>query len=86
MFIILLIRGEKVTNNWLLDGEYQLESRGALYNADIHVKTPFDPANNRYDYTRCLSEVISFSFNYNVPGYKATMMQTRSSWLHRNKK
>ena len=33
-----------------------------------------------------LSEVISFSFNYNVPGYKATMMQTRSSWLHRNKK
>ena len=38
-----------MTNAWLLDGDYQLESRGKLYRADIHVKTPFDPANNRYN-------------------------------------
>ena len=45
-----------MTNAWLLDGDYQLESRGKLYRADIHVKTPFDPANNRYN--------IKFRFNF----------------------
>merc|ERR1711973_922501 len=40
-------RGEKVTKRWLEDAEYQIESRGKLYNAELHLKTPFDSANNR---------------------------------------
>merc|ERR1711874_404817 len=40
-------RGEKVTKAWLEDAEYQIESRGKLYNAELHLKTPFDSANNR---------------------------------------
>ena len=41
-------RGDKVTNAWLLEGDYHLESRGQLYKADIHLKTPFDAASKRY--------------------------------------
>merc|ERR1711915_865792 len=40
-------KGEKITNNWLKDGEYQIESRGVRYPAQIHLKSPFDAANNR---------------------------------------
>jgi len=39
--------GGKITNAWLLDGEYQIEARGRLYDASLHIKTPFDPANER---------------------------------------
>ena len=42
-------RGEKVTKKWLEDAEYQIESRGKLYNAEVHLKTPFDSANNRFE-------------------------------------
>ena len=41
-------RGEKVTKTWLEEAEYQIESRGKLYNAELHLKTPFDSANNRW--------------------------------------
>ena len=45
-------RGEKVTKKWLEDAEYQIESRGKLYNAEVHLKTPFDSANNRFEVLR----------------------------------
>lgn len=66
-------RGEKVTNAWLLDGEYQLESRGKLYRADIHVKTPFDPANNRY----ILRILKSKNIGSELLGYRDSMTLTR---------
>jgi len=39
--------GGKVTPAWLAEGNYQLESRGNLYQATLHTKTPFDPRNER---------------------------------------
>merc|ERR1712126_774923 len=39
--------GGKVTPAWLAEGNYQLESRGKLYQATLHTKTPFDPRNER---------------------------------------
>lgn len=40
-------QGGKVTNGWLSEGEYQIESRGRRVEANLHLKTPFDPANDR---------------------------------------
>jgi len=39
--------GEKVTPSWLKEGNYQIESRGRKYEATLHMKTPFDPSNDR---------------------------------------
>lgn len=80
-------RGDKVTNAWLLEGDYHLESRGQLYKADIHMKTPFDAANNR---CVLLSTVQMGLENTKIfLGYKVTMTVTkasspdnnRSSWI-----
>ncbi|XP_023344278.1 sarcosine dehydrogenase, mitochondrial isoform X2 [Eurytemora carolleeae] len=40
-------KNEKITAAWLQDGEYQIESRGAVYPATLHIKSPFDPKNSR---------------------------------------
>lgn len=40
-------KGQKVTPAWLREGEYQIESRGVLHPAQLHLKTPFDAQNNR---------------------------------------
>jgi len=40
-------QGQKVTQAWLREGTYQIESRGRLYPATLHLKTPFDAQNNR---------------------------------------
>jgi len=39
--------GGKITQSWIADGDYQIEARGQVYDADLHLKTPFDPANDR---------------------------------------
>jgi len=39
--------GEKVTQDWLKSGEYQLESKGIMYPATLHLKSPFDAQNKR---------------------------------------
>jgi sarcosine dehydrogenase len=40
-------QGEKITQTWLAEGDYQIEARGQLYDARLHLKTPFDSANDR---------------------------------------
>lgn len=39
--------GSTVTNAYLKEGEYTVERMGEIYPAQIHLKTPFDPSNNR---------------------------------------
>lgn len=39
--------GIKVSPAWLREGTYELESRGRRVPAQIHLKTPFDPFNER---------------------------------------
>jgi len=74
-------RGEKVTNNWLLDGEYQLESRGALYNADIHVKTPFDPANNRLQGNYDADQVIMAAQEQKMTDYRNLLSRASARYF-----
>ncbi len=39
--------GEPITNRYLLDGEYAIESMDVKYKAQIHLKPLFDPENRR---------------------------------------
>ncbi|XP_071498557.1 sarcosine dehydrogenase, mitochondrial-like [Diadema antillarum] len=39
--------GGKVTNSYLKEGEYTLERMGDVHPAQIHLKSPFDPTNQR---------------------------------------
>lgn len=39
--------GEVVTMDYLRSGMYQLEHMGALLQATLHTKSPFDPSNKR---------------------------------------
>ncbi|XP_041481408.1 sarcosine dehydrogenase, mitochondrial-like [Lytechinus variegatus] len=39
--------GSTVTNAYLKEGEYTVERMGEIFPAQIHLKTPFDPSNNR---------------------------------------
>ena len=39
--------GKPVTNDFLKSGEYHLESMGEKFPATFHLKTPFDPKNER---------------------------------------
>jgi len=39
--------GEKITQDWLKSGHYQIESKGMLYPALLHLKSPFDAKNLR---------------------------------------
>ena len=38
---------EKVTNNWLSSGEYEIEALGVRHPATLHLKSPFDSKNLR---------------------------------------
>ena len=53
--------GGKITNAWLSEGNYQIESRGQLFDAAINLKTPFDSSNNRiqghYESEDCLLHI-----------------------------
>ena len=37
----------KVTNDWLSGGEYEIEAMGIRYPATLNLKTPFDSKNLR---------------------------------------
>ena len=37
----------KVTNDWLSEGEYEIEAMGIRYPATLHLKSPFDAKNMR---------------------------------------
>lgn len=39
--------GQNVTDEFLSDGKYQLEVMGQLYDAKLHLRSPFDPENDR---------------------------------------
>ena len=39
--------GEKVTNDWLSSGDYEIEALGIRYPAKLHLKSPFDSKNMR---------------------------------------
>lgn len=39
--------GSKVTNKFLEEGEYTVERMGEVYQAQVHIKSPFDPGNKR---------------------------------------
>ena len=40
-------QGETVNNAFLKSGEYHIERMGVKYPATLHLKTPFDPKNER---------------------------------------
>ena len=39
--------GEQVTMDWMISGDYEIESRGTLLRAKLHTRSPFDPLSNR---------------------------------------
>ena len=39
--------GRTVTDEFLQDGTYQLEVMGERHNAQLHLRSPFDPENKR---------------------------------------
>lgn len=65
---------EKVTNAWLKDGTYELESMGKKIPANLHLKTPFDPENRRVqgDYTEAQGE------SSNIKGFLDTYQTARN--------
>ena len=73
-----------MTNAWLLDGEYELESRGELYKADIHVKTPFDPANNRLQGYYEADQAIMLSQQQKTNDYKNLLSRASARFYSTN--
>lgn len=41
--------GSPVTKDFVKNGKYQIEVMGELYDADVYLKTPFDPENRRIE-------------------------------------
>ena len=39
--------GDPVKNDFIKSGKYYLESMGTKFDANVHVKSPFDPKNER---------------------------------------
>ncbi|XP_071443435.1 sarcosine dehydrogenase, mitochondrial isoform X1 [Hetaerina americana] len=39
--------GKAVTKNFLQTGQYEIEAMGTRYPVDLHLRSPFDPENNR---------------------------------------
>lgn len=39
--------GAAVSADWIKTGKYELESMGKRFSAKVHLKSPFDSANNR---------------------------------------
>lgn len=42
-----LINGDKISNAWIEEGSYQLMVEGTLYPATVHLRSPYDPKNER---------------------------------------
>lgn len=41
------VSGEAIDEKYLTDADYTIEHLGKRYKADLHLRSPFDPANNR---------------------------------------
>ncbi|CAD5122929.1 DgyrCDS11326 [Dimorphilus gyrociliatus] len=41
------VSGETIDEKYLTDADYTIEHLGKRYKADLHLRSPFDPANNR---------------------------------------
>ena len=39
--------GASVKNDFIKAGKYQIESMGTKFDANVHIKSPFDPKNER---------------------------------------
>eukprot|EP00095_Tigriopus_kingsejongensis_P011884 maker-scaffold410_size180147-snap-gene-0.32 protein:Tk11884 transcript:maker-scaffold410_size180147-snap-gene-0.32-mRNA-1 annotation:"sarcosine mitochondrial" len=55
--------GEKISNQWIQAGEYEIEHMGDRYPAKIHLKSPFDPKSLRMkgDYSQSREEILAQS-------------------------
>jgi 4-methylaminobutanoate oxidase (formaldehyde-forming) len=38
---------ENITDQWVLDGKYELEVEGKMIPAKVHIRSPYDPHNQR---------------------------------------
>ena len=38
---------DNVTDQWVLDGKYELEVEGKMIPAEVHIRSPYDPQNQR---------------------------------------
>jgi 4-methylaminobutanoate oxidase (formaldehyde-forming) len=42
------VKNEKgITEDWILAGEYEIEVEGKLIPAKVHIRSPYDPKNQR---------------------------------------
>jgi 4-methylaminobutanoate oxidase (formaldehyde-forming) len=39
--------GDNITDQWVLDGKYELEVEGKMIPARVHIRSPYDPQNQR---------------------------------------
>jgi 4-methylaminobutanoate oxidase (formaldehyde-forming) len=38
---------DNITDQWVLDGKYELEVEGKMIPARVHIRSPYDPQNQR---------------------------------------
>ena len=38
---------DRITDQWVLDGKYELEVEGKMIPAEVHIRSPYDPKNQR---------------------------------------
>jgi 4-methylaminobutanoate oxidase (formaldehyde-forming) len=38
---------DNITDQWVLDGKYELEVEGKMIPAGVHIRSPYDPKNQR---------------------------------------
>merc|ERR1712142_188742 len=75
--------GGKLTQAWLGEGDYQIEARGRLYDARIHLKTPFDSANNRIQGRYDIDEGLIHAQEQKLLDYKSMINSAVSvRYLH----
>merc|ERR1712142_1360627 len=75
------VRKKKVC--FTVDGDYQIEARGRLYDARIHLKTPFDSANNRIQGRYDIDEGLIHAQEQKLLDYKSMINSAVSvRYLH----
>merc|ERR1712112_122713 len=75
-------QGEKVTKSWLLEGDYQLESRGQLFHADLHMKTPFDSENRRLHGFYEADQALRSTQEEKMLDYRNLLNRASARYLH----
>jgi len=75
--------GDKITQSWLAEGDYQIEARGQLHDATLHLKTPFDPANDRIQGRYDADQVLVQAQEQKLLDYKSLISNAVSvRYLH----